>query len=404
MKILVATDNYYPNVNGSSYFTQRLSHYLQERGHDVLVFAPSLNAKTEKTTIQGVNVFGITSVPLLVYKGFRWSLPFLAFRQMRKMVEEFEPDVIHIQDHFFICSMLQRIANKKHIPIIGTNHFMPENLVHYLHLPEKGEKAVANLGWRHFRSIYEKLNLVTTPTEAAANLLRNIGFSLPVLAVSCGIDRKIFNPEIDGSEIKKRYNVPAVPTFLYVGRLDKEKNVDLLLRAFAEASATNPAHFVIAGKGAETENLRSLVNELRIKEKVTFTGYVDDKDLPALYHIADCFVIAGIAELQSLVTMEAMASGLPVIAVNAVALPELVHHGQNGFLFEIEDFNGLTTSMNKILSSEELRKTMSQRSLQVIEKHDIKNTMVRYEKLYGELINNRPKKRTQTSSEVLGVR
>ncbi|MDO8511822.1 MAG: glycosyltransferase [bacterium] len=385
MKIIIGTDNYFPNVNGASIFSQRLAHYLQKRGHEILVIAPGRQLLTKNALINGINVFGLGSVPILVYKDFRWTPSFVGRYDITKVVKEFKPDIIHVQDHFYIGASLVKIAKRFGIPAVGTNHFMPENLTHYLHLPETGEKVVTNMGWRYFCSVYGLLDIVTTPTKTAAKLLDNVGLNKPVITVSCGIDREKFKPTTSGDPLREKYHLPRVPTLLYVGRLDKEKKIDYLLEAFADAVKKVSGHFIVAGKGAEANNLKELVNKLELAQKVTFTGFVPEADLPGLYRTADCFIISGIAELQSIVTMEAMASGLPVIAVNAMALPELCHHEINGYLFELNDTNRLSQYMQNILSDSALQQKMSQSSLEIIEKHDINNTINQYENIYASL-------------------
>jgi len=115
-----------------------------------------------------------------------------------------------------------------------------------------------------------------------------------------------------------------------------------------------------------------------------------DEDVPRLYRFADVFVIAGIAELQSIVTMEAMASGLPIIAADAMALPELVHHGENGFLFPVDDAQALAAAAVTILSDEPLRRQMAKRSLEIIKAHDINKVVEQYEMLYTQMITRGP--------------
>jgi len=385
MRIIIGTDNYFPNVNGASIFSQRLAYYLQKRGHEILVVAPGRKLFTKQTLINGINVFGLGSVPIFVYKDFRWTPSFVGRYDQQRVVKDFKPDIIHVQDHFYIGASLIKIAQKLGIPSVGTNHFMPENLTHYLHLPETGEKVVANMGWRHFCSVYGLVDVVTTPTKTAAKLLDNVGLNRPVVAISCGIDREKFKPTISGDPLREKYHLPKLPTLLYVGRLDKEKKVDYLLEAFADAIKKVNGHFIVAGKGAEANNLKDLVNKLGLTQKITFTGFVPEADLPILYGTADCFIISGIAELQSIVTMEAMASGLPVIAVNAMALPELAHHESNGYLFELNDTQKLSHYMQNILSDSALRQKMSKSSLEIIEKHDINNTISQYENIYASL-------------------
>jgi len=123
-----------------------------------------------------------------------------------------------------------------------------------------------------------------------------------------------------------------------------------------------------------------------LKDRVTFLGHLPEEEVPRLYRAADVFVIAGVAELQSIATMEAMASGLPVIAANAMALPELVHHGENGLLFPEDDAQALAAAAVTILSNEPLRRQMAERSLEIIKVHDVNKVVAQYEMLYAQMI------------------
>jgi len=117
--------------------------------------------------------------------------------------------------------------------------------------------------------------------------------------------------------------------------------------------------------GAEQVKLKALTSDLGSQKTLLFTGFIPNEDLPVFYASSDCFVIAGIAELQSIVTMEAMASGLPVIGVNAVALPELIHHQENGFVYEEGDSKSLSGFISTIFSDKALHEKMSQKSLEI---------------------------------------
>ena len=124
---------------------------------------------------------------------------------------------------------------------------------------------------------------------------------------------------------------------------------------------------------------------------MTFTGFIPDVDLPNIYRVADVFVNASIAELQSIVTMEAMASGLPIVAANIMALPELVHSGENGYLFSAGDIQGLSSSVVKILTQKALRERMSQKSLECIKVHDVRVIIKKYEEVYARAIEQHDK-------------
>jgi 1,2-diacylglycerol 3-alpha-glucosyltransferase len=386
MKILIAADTYYPHVNGASYFSQRLAFYLQQRSHRVLVIAPSRTFKNEFYTHE-TPIQGIRSIPVLIHKDFRVSLPFLLGSIVENVIASYAPEVVHVQGHFFICNAVLKEAKKLGLPTVGTNHFMPENLTHYSHLPAFAVRWLKKWGWKWFRAVFEQIEIVTTPTKTGARLLEQIGLKKGVLPISCGIDRSRFCPSANGTALKKKY-IPSEGKniLLYVGRLDREKNIDLILRGLYRVARTINVHLVIAGRGADEIRLKRLVRSLGIYERVTFTGFVPDEDLPGLYAMADCFIIAGTAELQSIVTLEAMASGLPVIGVRAMALPELVHPGVNGCLFDPGDESGVADCITAVFADASRRKEMSAGSLAIIERHDIEQTINQFESIYRSLV------------------
>lgn len=196
---------------------------------------------------------------------------------------------------------------------------------------------------------------------------------------------KKISPRNSGEYLRKRHALPDHNILLSVGRLDQEKHLDCILDALSRVPEKIRPHLVIVGIGREEKHLKQIVHTLHLPNDVTFTGFVSDHDLPNISRLADGFIIAGTAELQSLVTMEAMASGLPVIAVQAMALPELVRHGQNGYLFQPGDTAGLSNQITHMFSDASLRKEMSSRSLEIIAHHDLENILNQFESLYEEL-------------------
>ncbi len=384
MKILLVADTYYPDVNGASYFAQRLAKNLARRGNAVEVIAPSRGFYHEEYSRDGVSVIGVRSVPILIHKEFRTVLPFGNKRLLRKQIKRFSPDVVHFQSHFVLNRTVAAVAREFHIPQIGTNHFMPDNLVHYIPAPQSVRRLISNLAWRDFCNVFKRFDMVTTPTATAAQKLDEIGFQGQVVPVSCGIDLARFHPVSSREDARALFGIRSqAVVFTFVGRLDKEKNVDLLLEAFTKVD--DHAQFLIAGKGFEADRLRERAAQLGLGERITFLGFVSDEKLPMLYQAADVFVIAGTAELQSIATMEAMASGLPVIAVDAVALPELVHHKKNGYLFADGNVTMVAKYMNELAKDAKLRDSMGAESLRIIQKHAIGETLLAYESLYGRV-------------------
>lgn len=385
MNILIAADLYYPLINGCSYFAQRLAAKLQEFGHNVLVIAPSETLAYTERVINDVRVFGVRSFPLFRYPEFRISLSPLYNKRIEKIITDFKPDVIHCQFHFGVNRAVLKVAKKNGIPTVATNHFMPDTMVHYVPFSSLISPMLLKLAWMDFARVYRKMDTVTTPTKRAASLIDTY-FSKPVLPISCGIDLNKFKPNQDTECLRARYAIPDKPVLLYVGRLDKEKNLDQVIRAAAKAMQRVDFQLVLAGTGVLKKELLKLASSLGIADKITFTGFVPNDDLPNLYCLADCFIIAGTAELQSIVTMEAMATSLPVLAVDAVALPELVIDGENGFLFQLSDVEVLAQKMEIIFTNKELRERMAQKSYELIARHDINKVMKQFEATYKSLL------------------
>lgn len=388
MKILIVNDTYHPHVNGSSYFTQRFIHYLKQRGHNITVIGPSLNFHHSKREVDGVTVYTMRTSTFCFKNnwGFRYALPWFNKKYIRKIFDEIKPDLIHTQSHFPISRNVIDVAIEKKIHVMGTNHFMAENLTHYIPAPSFIRNWANKWMYKDFAKTFNKLEKITTPTLTAAKLIQKM-IKKPIIVISNGIDLRIFNPNHPTKEnLREKYKIPNNKTNLYyVGRLDKEKNLDMVIKSAAIAMKKIPFHMTLIGNGGEKENLKQLAKELGILDNITFTGFVPDEDLPYLYRFADCYVMAGTVELQSLTTMEAMATGLPILGVNAMAIPELVHDGKNGFLFEFNDIEGLADKMIKIVSDKQMREKMGKKSLQIIAKHDINKTLDAFEKIYKVL-------------------
>lgn len=196
-----------------------------------------------------------------------------------------------------------------------------------------------------------------------------------VLAISCGIDASRF---ANDSPVQN-----SSPVALFLGRLDDEKRVDVLLKAVAKLTAHPTLRVELVGDGGERERLKKLAGTLGIADRVSFLGHVKDEELPGIYERATVFVMPSIAELQSIATMEAMASGRPVIGADAMALPHLVHDGDNGYLFPPGDVDALADRLARILTADQTElNRLSENSLHLIQAHDINRTVRIFEDLY----------------------
>jgi 1,2-diacylglycerol 3-alpha-glucosyltransferase len=376
MRILFGTDTYYPNVNGASYFAQRLAAGLRNIGDDVYVICPSQSTRSGIRKQDGVVIHEVASLTVPLYRALRFSpLPFV-YNFILGAVHQIKPDLIHIQDHFFIGRALTRISRDLNIPIIGTNHLVNDWI------------------WHDLTSVYNRLPNITTPSSVGAELLKRRGIRRAVAVVSCGVDLSRFNPSRRDSVIRSKYKIQAIPTYMYVGRLDKEKHIDDLIKALPIVLEEIDAQFVIVGSGKLRAQLVELAKREHVLTNVVFTGFIPDDDLPNAYAACDVFCIAGTAELQSIVTLEAMATRKPIIAARAMALPALVREGVNGYTFQPGDINTLARRLIELLSDQTKREAMGQRSLDMSEHHRIETTLDIYRNLYKAAIGHRVSVRT----------
>ena len=242
------------------------------------------------------------------------------------------------------------------------------------------------------RQLYNRLQIVTTPTETAAAILRQQPIRVPVYAVSCGVDLARFAPDatVDRAAMRLRYRLdPGRTVFMFVGRLDQEKRIDVLMRAIRQLKRDD-LQLAVAGHGRYMDVLLAMAQQMDLGQRVVFTGYVPAEDLPGLLNSVDVFVMPSEAELQSIATLEAMACGKPVLAANARALPELVKDGVNGYLFAPGNAGDAARRMAQLADERERWPAMSAAGLARVSQHSVGDTVRRYQELYCMLLPATP--------------
>lgn len=384
MNVVLAGQAYFREDNGQAVFTVRLARELARRGHGVMALAPSENGQIGSVDVDGVDLRRIPSLRL----PHNANISVCATRLVRQALEEFQPDIIHLQDHYFLSRTVYRVAQTQHIPLVGTNHFLPENITANLKMPRPLRCAADRLLWLHMRSLYDRLAAVTAPTMTGVRILRQQQLKPSLLPISCGVDVQRFHPLTPELRqgARKRFGLEAeVPVFVFVGRLDHEKGLDTVVEAFAH-QAQQDCRLVLAGRGSFQSALRKMCINLRIEKRVSLPGFISDSDLPLLLGCADCFIMAGFAELQSIATLEAMACGLPVLAANARALPELVTQGKNGYLFAPRDADSLSAALFSFLNQRQEWQKWGRESLRRAREHGIGHTAERYCNWYETVI------------------
>lgn len=390
MKILMAADLYWPTFNGVAVSSRNLAKGLAARGHEVVVIAPSQVGKKHRERDGDYLIERTASLPFPFYQNFRISLT--PQREIKKIISKFQPDIIHIEMVMGIGRSTMQAGSKLGIPIVSTNHAMPENLLDNFRMLAPLARPFNALLEGYGARFHNNSDYVTTPTQSAIDLFNHKikNMKVPIEAVSNGIDLSVFTPGEKSQKLYAKYRLPMDrPVLLYVGRLDAEKHLSVLVQAAAKVMEKTDAHLLIVGQGNERGRLAELARGLGIEQNVTFTGKVSNEDLPQLYRIGTVFCMPSPAELQSIVTLEAMATGLPIVAVNAGALGELCHDGKNGFLFKYDDDVMMAAAIVKIVKNPGLAKKMSAHSMAVAKTHDINYTLDRFEAIYKKLLSSK---------------
>ncbi len=384
MKILIAADLHWPTINGVATFSRNLAKGLSDRGHEVLVVAPSQTGKSYEEYDGNYLIKRTVSVPFPFYQNFKISpTPQV---EVRKIIRDFQPDVIHIQMAMFLGLAARTYALKYNIPMVATNHAMPENLMDNIRLLAPISKPLQYLLVEHGVRFHSKVDYITLPTRSAINMFGENRVSVPVEAVSNGIDLSKFQPTKPGKEIYDTFHLPKNKDIItYIGRLDAEKHVPILIKAFAKIMQ-NDRHLLIVGDGTDAEHLKNIVFNMKLDDRVTFTGRVSDDEIIELHKVGTLFCVPSPAELQCIALLEAMASGKPAVAVDAGALSELCQDGVNGILCEKDNVEQIASAMQTILEDKKLQKEYSKGGLAIAATHDITHTIDRFEEIYRQVI------------------
>jgi glycosyltransferase involved in cell wall biosynthesis len=387
MRIVIAGQTYFPSSNGQAVFTVHLAEGLAALGHQVMAIAPSECSRPCDMYLNGVRVRKMRAIHLGPNDSWDTYLNLPAGRTVDRLLNEFKPDIVHIQDHYPLSRVAVFTARKRRLPLVGTNHFLPQNVLHLSGLPAWITRRLERPAWFWVLELYNRLDVVTTPTETAAGILRQQHIRAPVYAISCGVDQKRFYPDqaMDRVAMRLRYGLnPESILFMFVGRLDQEKRIDVLLRAMSQLQRSD-VQLVVVGHGRHEAPLLALAEQLQLGKRVVFTGYLPREDLPGLLNSADVFTMPSEAELQSIATLEAMACGKPILAANARALPELVKDGVNGYLFTPGDHEDAIRRILQLADERDRLAEMGAASLARVSLHSLSRTVQWYETLYASL-------------------
>jgi 1,2-diacylglycerol 3-alpha-glucosyltransferase len=302
------TEIYRPVVNGVVASVEALADGLRARGHEVYCFAPRMPGYEEADG----PVFRMPSLPLPTRTAYRLTLPLVSRRNLNGVIKRLS--LVHVHSPFVTGWMGLRYARRYGMPLVFTYHTQLEAYAHYIPFEPRATRFAAAQLTRTFAN---HADAVVVPTPAMADRLRELGVTVRIEVVPSGIDVARFGAGRRDEALRAGAGAgPSDRLLLYVGRLAKEKNIDLLFRALAYAGDPS-LKLVVAGEGPLREELEAFARALGVAPQTTFLGIVPRNELPNFYASADAFVMPSTTETQGLVIAEALAAGAYVIAADA---------------------------------------------------------------------------------------
>jgi len=366
LSIAMVTNNYLPFIGGVPISIDRLRRGLEALGHRVRVFAPSYPDADDSAQ----DVVRIPSWSGLgKRREFRLANPLSP--RIRRGLREFTPDLVHIHHPFWLGWVAQWRARRLRVPTVFTYHTRLEHYSHFVPLPGPlFRNLIAHTAIRRFAN---RCHGVIVPTESAEEYLRVIGVTSPIFVHPTGIDFDRFckpAPEAVAA-LRREHGITAQERVLIsVSRLSREKNIDFLIAAIDELQrrSDQPFRCLIIGEGDEHERLQEHIEALGLAGRVTLVGAVPPGAIAHYYQLGDLFAFASKSETQGMVILEAMAAGLPVVAVRSSGIDDVVNNESNGFK-TAENIDRWVTSARLLLEDDELRAAMSEQAVVTARRH-----------------------------------
>ena len=342
MRIAMMTNNYKPFVGGVPISIERLADSLRYLGHTVYVFAPDYkspmddDAYTFRFPTMKHKIAGAIPVPNLIYS------------YVKKTISTLHIDLIHVHHPWMIGNVATRIGKEFHIPVVFTYHTRYEQYLHYLkpfgylqNQAGQGNRMAASILdfaqrqviQRYLNNFLEKCDMVFAPTKSIQDYLKPFHIDTPINIAPTGLPHVCFEKHIEATDIREKYLQGKQYLFCTVSRLAKEKNLPFLLRGVAAVKEQlgDIFNLLILGDGPEKENLMALSRTLNIDRNVFFVGEVPNQKISSYHQACDLFLFSSKSETQGIVLLEAMAAYLPVFAIRATGVSDVVN-GKNGVL------------------------------------------------------------------------
>jgi 1,2-diacylglycerol 3-alpha-glucosyltransferase len=387
VRILMASHAYPPIISGVSLVVQKLARAMVQRGHSVTVVTGELRKGRGSEEDEGVRLVRIGGVTNPWWR--ETVIPLIGLRRFMGLAADCGAEILHSHEFFVMGRQLTRLARKAGLPALATCQHVPRFVTRYtwtnkLHGIVEPVVRISSV------RILNQFDHVVFSTETHQAAYLQWGLKVPSSLITNGVDTTWYRPLAERvGDIESRLELPSGPRILFVSRLARDKEIDVLIGAMPQVWAAHRAHLLLVGRGDDRARLEALVDEQNLRHCVHFLGFVPEEDMPSLYNAADLFAIASTCEVQSLPTLQALATGLPVVAADAMALPELVRDGVSGYLVPPGDLEAMARAICSILDDPGRASQMGAEGLTIVRNHAETRTFDRYEELYGQMLSSR---------------
>lgn len=378
MNILMMTNTYFPIVGGLEQSVYSFSEEFRRLGHEVLIVTP---------TFEGMPIEepGVVRIPAFQkFNGTIFSVNFPASRLLTRLMKEFSPDMVHSHCPFFMGDFALRLSRQHAIPLVFTYHTMFEQYVHFWPVQNEGVKRFIIKLAAGYANLVDR---VIAPSESVQDILLKRGVKTPVEVVPTGVDVERFSKG-DGKAFRQQNQIPPDALVVgHVGRLAPEKNLEFLTKCMVALLKKDPrVHVLIVGLGPSEKMIKDAFEQAGLEKRLHLTGTLHYQHLVDAYFAMDVFAFASLSETQGIVLIEAMAAGVPVVALDAPGAREVVEDHRNGRLLNEMDRQSFVDALLWVLcSSPEELQTIKQAARMAVQKYPInsvaKHTLEIYEKL-----------------------
>jgi glycosyltransferase involved in cell wall biosynthesis len=386
MQLAHFTNTYYPVVSGVVRSVSAFRQALTDLGHNVFIFSQHASNYEDQEPF----IFRYPAFELPIHNNFPVTIPVSSF--IDKLLPALKLDVIHAHHPFLLGQTAARKADELNLPLVFTFHTRYRDYSHYVSLNQELVKEVIDL-W--LGSYMQQCQHIVVPSESIRKLLADLyGVHERVTVLPTGIDLRPYQIETNREQFRQQKGWGSDRVLISAGRLAKEKNWHTLLEAAAIVMQTLPdTRLVILGEGEERASLEKQAKQLGIAERVELPGSIPFTDVPHHLFAADLFCFASITETQGLVTLEAMAANLPVVAVAASGTSDVITHEVEGLLTE-NNAEALAQAVIRVLQNDDLRATLRAAAEAKAHAYDIRRQAEKLTAVYQQAIDDKKANRS----------